>query len=198
MLKRTLVITMSFLLLVGLMATPAVAKMKAPVVALERVDISHNWVSQTGKPAWFLNTKEKTGSVIDLAFIIAITNPNRGAIMLDDLSFTMAFEGFELMMPMVYEDIWLAGKGMFGKPKTSYIRVHATFDAYTTLLALLVPAPNVVRLKEMGVKHVTLIKKWWTEIADFTFPVEVKNGVARFADEKGNEVLSHFSGKWPK
>lgn len=198
MIKRTLVITMSFLLLVALMAAPAVAKMKAPVVTLERVDISHNWVSQTGKPAWFLNTKEKTGSVIDLAFIIAITNPNRGAIMLDDLSFTMAFEGFELMMPMVYEDIWLAGKGMFGKPKTSYIRVHATFDAYTTLLALLVPAPNVARLKEMGVKHVNLIKKWWTEIGDFTFPVEVKNGVARFADEKGNEVLSHFSGKWPK
>jgi len=198
MLKRTLVITTLFLLLVGLMATPAVAKMKAPVVILERVDISHNWVSQTGKPAWFLNTKEQTGSVMDLAFIIAITNPNRGAIMLDDLSFTMAFEGFELMMPMVYEDIWLAGKGMFGKPKTSYIRVHATFDAYTTLLALLVPAPNVARLKEMGVKHVNLIKKWWTEIGDFTFPVEVKNGVARFADAKGNEVLSHFSGKWPK
>jgi len=76
--------------------------------------------------------------------------------------------------------------------------VHATFDAYTTLLALLVPAPNVARLKEMGVKHVNLIKKWWTEIGDFTFPVEVKNGVAKFADEKGNEVLSHFSGKWPK
>jgi hypothetical protein len=76
--------------------------------------------------------------------------------------------------------------------------VHATFDAYTTLLALLVPAPNVVRLKEMGVKHVNLIKKWWTEIGDFTFPVEVKNGVARFVDEKDNEILSHFSGKWPK
>jgi hypothetical protein len=76
--------------------------------------------------------------------------------------------------------------------------VHATFDAYTTLLALLVPAPNVVRLKEMGVKHVNLIKKWWTEIGDFTFPVEVNNGNARFMDEKGNEVLSHFSGKWPK
>jgi hypothetical protein len=72
MLKRTLVITMSFLLLVGLMVAPAVAKMKAPVVTLERVDISHNWVSQTGKPTWYLNTKEKTGSVMDLAFIIAI------------------------------------------------------------------------------------------------------------------------------
>lgn len=198
MVKRTLVITMSFLLLVGLMATPAVAKMKAPVVTLERVDISHNWVSQTGKPAWFLNTKKKTGSVIDLAFIIAITNPNRGAIMLDDLSFTMAFEGFELMMPMVYEDIWLAGKGMFGKPKTSYIRVHATFDSYTTLLALLVPSQNVARLKKMGVKHVNLIKKWWTEIADFAFSIEVTNGNARFADAKGNDILIHFSGKWPK
>jgi hypothetical protein len=47
---------MSFLLLVALMATPAVAKMKAPVITLERVDISHNWVSQSGKPAWYLNT----------------------------------------------------------------------------------------------------------------------------------------------
>ncbi len=198
MVKRTLVITMSFLLLVGLMAAPAIAEMKAPVITLERVDIAHNWVNPKGKPAYFLNTKEKTGSVMDLAFVFAVTNPNRGAIMLDDLSFTMAFEGFELMMPMVYEDIWLAGKGMFGKPKTSYIRVHATFDSYTTLLALLVPSQNVARLKKMGVKHVNLIKKWWTEIADFAFPIEVTNGVARFADEKGNEVLSHFSGKFPK
>lgn len=198
MLKRTSVITISFFLLVGLMAAPAVAKMKVPVIKLERVEIAHNWVNPKGKPAYFLNTKEKTGSIMDLAFVFAVTNPNRGAIMLDDLSFTMGFEGFELMMPMVYEDIWLAGKGMFGKPKTSYIRVHATFDSYTTLLALLVPSQNVARLKKMGVKHVNLIKKWWTEVGDFAFPIEVTNGVARFADSKGNEILSHFSGKWPK
>jgi len=198
MVKRTLIIVMSVLLLVGLMTVPAAAKTKVPMITLERVEIAHNWVNPKGKPAFFLNTKESTGTVMDLAFVFAVTNPNRKAIMLDDLSFTMSFEGFELMMPTVYEDIWLSGKGWFGKPKTSYIRVHATFDAYTTLLALLVPAPNVARLKEMGVKHVDLIKKWWTEVGDFSFPIEVKNGVARFADDKGNEVLSHFSGKWPK
>jgi hypothetical protein len=191
MLKRTLAITISLLLLVGLMASPAAAKMKAPVVTLERVEVAHSW-------EFSLNTKEKTGSPMDLAFVFAVTNPNRTAIMLDEVSFTMSFEGFELMMPVVYEDIWLAGKGWFGKPKTSYIRVHATFDAYTTLLALLVPAPNVMRLKKLGVKHVDLIKKWWTEIGDFKFPIEVTNGTAKFADGKGNEVLSHFSAKWPK
>lgn len=198
MIKRTLVITMSFLLLVGLMASPAAAKMKAPVIKLERVEIAHSWVNPKGKPAYFLNTKEKTGTVMDLAFVFAVTNPNRGAIMLDDLSFTMAFEGFELMMPMVYEDIWLAGKGTFGKPKTSYIRVHATFDSYTTLLALLVPSQNVALLQKMGVKHVNLIKKWWTEVGDFTFPIEVRNGGAVFTNKKGEMIRTHFSGKWPK
>jgi uncharacterized lipoprotein YajG len=60
MLKRTLAITIALLLLVGLMAAPAAAKMKAPVVALERVEIAHSW-------AFSLNTKEQTGSPMDHA-----------------------------------------------------------------------------------------------------------------------------------
>ena len=183
MLKRTLVITMSFLLLVGLMASPAAAKMKAPVVTLETVEIAHIWPYDP-----------KTVSVMDLAFIFAIQNPNRADIKLEDLTFTMAFDGFDLDMPMVYEDSWIPGK------KTNYLRVHATFDTKGAFLVMMVPSLNVDRWKKMGAKPKDLIKKWWTAIVvgDFAFPIEVKYGAATFVDKKGKEIRAHFSGKWPK
>lgn len=199
MLKKTLVMTMSFLLLVGLMATPAVAKMNAPVITLERVEVASLQPFYVLPRIDYKSPKEpgKVGtygysSTMGLAYVLAIENPNGKDIMLDELTFTVAFEGFDVHMAMFYEDMWIPGK------KTNYLRVQLNHEAIQTIVNLSVGSIWATRIQEMGTTQGALVKKWWTEIGDFTFPIEVKYGSAVFQDEKGNEIRVPFSGKWPK
>ena len=197
MLKRTLVITMSFLLLVSLMAAPAVAKMKAPVIKLERIDVASYQPFYLLPRIGYKSPKEpgKVGaygysSILGLAYIFAIENPNRKDIMLDELTFTVAFEGFDVQMPMVYEDMWIPGK------KTNYLRVHVNHEALVTRQNL--SLAGGVRVKEMGKTPGDIVKKWWETVGDFKFPIEVKYGMATFKDKKGEVIRVPFYGKWPK
>jgi len=199
MVKRTLIITMSFLLLVSLMSAPAVAKMKAPVIKLERVEVAtmtpffvkpqigYKSEKEPGKPGGY-----GTSSIMGLAYILVIENPNRKDIMLNEMTFTVAFEGFDVHMAQFYEDMWVPGK------KTNYLRVHLNHEAFTTIVNLMVGSVWATRIKEMGTTQGALVKKWWTEIGDFTFPIDVKYGAAVFQDEKGEEIRVPFSGKFPK
>jgi len=160
------------------------AKPKTPVIKLNRVEVAHYW-------KFFLEPKKKRGSTLDLAFIFDITNSNSYKVMLDEFRFTVAFEGIELSTPIVYEDVYIPGK------TTSQLRVHVALDAYTALLALLVPPGNVQAWKKMGTKPPALLKKWWEGIQDFSFPIEVRNGVAKFSTPKG-EIIAPFKGVFPK
>ena len=205
MLKRTLLITMALLLLVGLMATPAIAKMKTPVIKLERVEIATQTPFFVKPRIGYKSEKEpgKTGgygysAILGMAYVFAIENPNTQDIMLDDLTFTVAFEGFDVHMAQIYEDMWIPGKGLFGKPKTNYLRVHLNHAALPAIANLTVGSIWAAKVKEMGTTQGALVKKWWDTIGDFKFPIEVKNGVAVFTNEKGEMTRTHFSGKWPK
>jgi hypothetical protein len=162
-------------------------KANPPDVSLDRIEVAHSWVSgvEGQKPEFYVDAKEKRGSPLDLAFVFNIRNRNDTKIMLDELRFTMAFEGFELMEPTVYEDQWIPAN------TTNQVRVHATADAYTTLLAMLVPAGNVERWKAMNVKPAALIKKWWETVGDLAFPIEARKGVATF-ETPGGET-THYS-----
>ena len=205
MIKRTLIITMSFLLLVGLMAAPAFAKMKAPIIKLERVEVA-SYQPFFVKPRIDYKSEKEPGKVgtygysstMGLAYILTIENPNRGDIKLDELTFTVAFEGFDVHMPQVYEDMWIPGKGLFGKPKTNYLRVHVTHEAFPMIVNLMVGSIWATKIKEMGTSQGALVKKWWDTVGDFKFPIEVKYGAAAFQDKKGEEIRVPFSGKFPK
>jgi|Deesub1362B_J571_1020462.scaffolds.fasta_scaffold03840_2 hypothetical protein len=168
-------------------------KAQPPVVTLERVEVAHSWVSgiKGKKPEFYINGKERRGSPLVLAFVFNVYNPNKYKVMLDELRFTMAFEGFELMEPTVYEDQWIPPE------TTNQIRVHATLDAFTTLLSMLVPAGNVERWKKMKVKPAALIKRWWETVGDFAFPIEVRNGVATFQRPDGESIISTFKATFP-
>lgn len=170
--------------LVGLFPQPLPAvELKVPKVELERVEVAHYW-------PFFLDTKEKRGSPLDLAFIFAIHNPNDFKVMLDDLRFTVEFEpGFEVNTVAVYEDMSIPPK------TTNQLRVHAAFDAYTTLLNLLVTGG--FRLQEMNVKAPDQVKMWWEKIPDFGYEIKVTNGVASFVSDQG-EALVPFEGRFPK
>ena len=157
--------------------------LQPPKVELQRVEIAHYWT-------FYLDTKERRGSPLDLAFIFGIENPNDTSVTLEEFQFTVAFEPrFEVNTLSVYEKTSIPPRA------SNQLRVHVAFDAYTTLLSLLVTGG--FRLQEAGVKAPDQVKAWWEKVSDFGFEIAVTNGVAAFTSDRG-ETLAYFQATFPK
>jgi hypothetical protein len=166
------------------------AAAKAPVVKLERVEIANYWgfyldgiLDKEGKL-----TAGRRGAPLVLSFVYSIQNPNNFKIMLDDLKFTVAFEGFDLNTLTYFDDSYIPGK------TTNHLRCNGTFDYNTANLALMVTSGH--KLQEMNVKSADLLKKWWEGISDFTFPITV-NGTATFVGPDGKNIIVPFEETFP-
>ena len=165
------------------MAEMAAGPVQAPKIELQRVEIAHYW-------PFHLDMKERRGSPLDLAFVFGIENPNDASVTLEEFQFTVAFEPrFEVNTLSVYEKMSIPPRA------TNQLRVHAAFDAYTTLLSLLVTGG--FRLQEAGVKAPDQVKAWWEKVSDFGFEIAVTNGVASFTSDRG-ETLAYFQATFPK
>lgn len=168
-----------------------------PVITLERVDVASIQPFFVKPRVEFKDEKETgkdlpVGAMLNIAYIFSIKNPGKAPIMLDELTFSTAFDGFEVNTALVYEDSWIpAGK-------TNQLRVVVTNETLPTIGSLSVGAGNVQKMQEMKVTAGAIVKKWWENVGDFNFPIEVTNGTALFKDEKGKEIRVSFSDKWPK
>ncbi|MBU1964837.1 MAG: hypothetical protein KKD24_03365, partial [Proteobacteria bacterium] len=107
-------------------------KFKPPVVTLNRIEVAHYW------GYWFYGgkvevTKGKAGNngaPLDLNFIFDIKNPNPYPVAMENLTFTVAFEDFDLNTIISQEVMWIpAGK-------TNQLRVSALFDVWQSFLSL--------------------------------------------------------------
>jgi hypothetical protein len=166
------------------------AAAKPPVIKLDRIEIANYWgyyldgiLDKEGKL-----TAGRRGAPLVLSFVYSIQNPNPFKIMLDDLKFTVAFEGFELNTLTFFDDSYIPAK------TTNFIRLNGTFDYNTANLALMVTSGH--RLLEMNVKSADLLKKWWEGISDFNFPITV-NGTANFAGQDGKTIIVPFEATFP-
>ncbi len=171
--------------------------LEAPVITLDRVDVASIQPFFVKPRVGYKDENEKgsvlaAGAILNLAYIFNVKNPNKEPLMLDEMTFTTLFEGFEVNTALYYEDQWIpAGK-------TNQVRVVVTNETLPTIGSLSVGAGNVEKLKEMKVSAGAIVKKWWENIGDFTFPVEVVGGTALFKTEKGKEIRSVFVGKFEK
>ena len=179
-----------------LLALPAAAADKPasvvpPKVTLEDVQLDHYW------GFWFISKKteptkgklpDNVGAPLDLAFIFAITNPNPFPVQIETITFTVAFEEFELNTVTAYDTMWIPPE------KTNQVRVHAMFDVATSFLSLGVTGG--FKLKEKNIDPWAQLEKWWTGIQTFSFPISVSNGTATFkAGDKS--VISAFQATYP-
>jgi Late embryogenesis abundant protein len=175
----------------GKKMAPKMTAPKAPVVKLDRVEIANYWgyyldgiLDKEGKL-----TAGRRGAPMVLSFVYTIQNPNNHNVMLDNMKFTVAFEGFELNTLTNFDNSYIPPK------KTNTLRVNGTFDYNTANLSLLVTSGH--RLQEMNVKSGDLLKKWWEGISDFTFPITV-NGTATFVGPDGKNIIVPFEGTFPE
>lgn len=195
--SKPVTILATFLVLLGFAILPAMA-LQAPVVTLERIDVASIQPffvkpiigkDKDGKP------QEGTygySSTLNLAYIFNIKNPNKEPVMLDELQFSCAFEGFEVNTAIAYEDSWIPGG------KTNQVRVVVTNEAFPTVVSLSIGAENAAKITEMKASAGALVKKWFETVSDFSFPISVTNGTAVFKDAKGKELRSTFKAVWEK
>lgn len=157
------------------------AAAKAPVVKLERIDVAN---IQT----FYLEPKEKRGSILNLGFVFALENPNNFRVMLDEIKFSANFEDFYLGSMAYYDDNFIPAK------TTDYIRVNGYFEANTAVATLKTVGGE--QLKEKNLKPDEVLKKFWDEIGDFKFPIKVM-GSATFVGPDGKNMIVQFEGMFP-
>ena len=175
----------------GMQKKPTEANFKAPVVALESVQVTqyNGFWYYDGKITPLKGKAGANGAMLPLAFLFNITNPNDYPIKLDGLGFTVAFEDFEVNMVNAFETQWIpAGK-------TNQLSVMSIVDVLQVLLSLLIPNYDLVKAKNTNAW--ALLEKWWTEIPNMTVPIEVKKGAATFIADGVQKVVP-FTAKFPK
>ena len=170
---------------------------EAPVVTLDRVEVPSIQPFFVKPRVEYKNEKEPgkelpAGAILNMAYIFNIKNPNKTPVMLDELTFSTAFEGYEINTAFSYEDSWIPGG------KTNQLKVVTTNETLPTITSLMVGAENAQKIQQQKTSAGALVKKWWETVGDFSFPIEVTAGTALFKDEKGKEMRVTFSGKFPK
>jgi hypothetical protein len=173
----------------GMQTKPTEANFKAPNIALESVEVTQYdgyWVYSKMKP-----TKGKGGgsAPLPLAVTFNITNPNPYPVLLDEYSFTIAFEEFDMVTVKGYDTQWIP------PGKTNQLRAATMITPNTAVLSLLVTSG--FKLKEKGTDAWTAIEKWWTTIPDMAFPINIHEGSFAFTADGVSKVLP-FKATYPK
>jgi hypothetical protein len=163
---------------------------KTPVVTLSHAEVP----SYFGM--WFYDNKVQptrgkpgnNGAPLIYAFILNINNPNDFPVLMDNLRFTVALEGFDLSTVNSQEQTWVPGG------KTTQLRVPCVLGMAEASGALMLAGG--FKLKEKNLQAWDLIEKWWAAAPDFSFPIEVRDGAAVFKAD-GITKVAAFKAKYP-
>jgi hypothetical protein len=195
MLMTFLGMAMAVFLLAGCagMQKASEANFKTPEVTLSQADVpsyfGYWFYDNKVQPARPANAKPgNNGSPLIYSFLFNVKNPNDFPVLMDNLKFTVALEGFDLNTVGTQDQIWIpAGK-------TSQVRVPCVFGMFEAFMSLGVVGG--MNLQKMGKTPWDMIEKWWTKAPDFSFPVEVREGSAVFKAD-GITKVAAFKAKYP-
>jgi len=196
--KKAATILAAIMVVLAFTVLPSLA-FKPPAIKLEKVEVASIQPFFVKPRIGFKSEKEPGkeetygySSTLNMAYVFNINNPNKEPVMLEEMQFTAAFDGFDVNTAIVYDHAWIPGG------KTNQLRVIVTNEAFPTIVSLMVGAEHVARLQEMKTSAGAIVGKWFKDVSDFTFPITVNNGTAVFKDDKGKEERATFTGTWGK
>ena len=165
-----------------------------PEVTLSQAEVSsyfgYWFYDNKVQPTYPANAKPgNNGAPLIYAFILNIKNPNEFPVLMDNLRYTVALDGFDLNTPSSQEAIWIP------EGKTTQLRTYCVLGMFEASGALAF-AEGGFKIKKMNMPPMDLIEKWWTAAPDFSFPVEVKDGSAVFKAD-GISKVAAFKAKYP-
>ncbi len=179
-----------------------------PEVTLNRVefkkdDQNSGWWFYTDDIAPTKGFKGDHGGPLALAFVFDIKNPNKGPVLLEEISFAVKFGTYEMDIVKSSEKTWIP------REMTNQLRVYSMLNVQSARLNLLVQAGEKSKNKceqnkdeknqknEKGAEKDKqqedmnwlwcTLEKYWTGIPGEDYPVSVANLSAKF-EAKGVKV----------
>jgi hypothetical protein len=149
--------------------TPSAASFKDPVIKGEYYEVPQYdgfWhYDAKAEPAQ--GAKGAHGAPLPLSFLLSVTNPNSFPIVLEGVTFTVAFDNdFELYSGNNNDSYWIpAGK-------TSHVRLNTMITTQSALMSVLVTGGY--KLKAKGWGPWDAIKRWWEGVPVMSVPVTLK------------------------
>ena len=174
----------------GMMSKPTEKNFNDPEITLKHVEVHKYW------GWWYFSAKVNPsmgkagnyGAPLALAFIFKIKNPNKFAVMMEEMRFTVGIDEFDLDTVILQESVWVPAN------KTTELRAISVFDGRSALLSLM--SAGGYRLKEKGWSPWHALETFWNGIPDFSFPVHARQGSAVFSADKIVKVVP-FSATFP-
>ncbi|MBI4671048.1 MAG: hypothetical protein HY741_05205 [Chloroflexi bacterium] len=183
----------------GTTPTPAPQPFQPPTVQLERVEVNSYFpwpapvpTAGAGTPTPAPPPAVRIPMVLD--FVFTVNNPNNETVTLENMKYTVQFEGapnvfFPVNTVLLKDPVLI--------PPRSAQKVRSTM----VLDSLIVPGNLAVtsgaKLAENKLTGAALVAKWWQEIGDFKFKLKIAEGVAEFKSAGGNAIVP-FEDSFPK
>jgi hypothetical protein len=129
------------------------------------------------------------GAPLPMSFLFEIENPNPFPVLLEGVTYSVAFDNdFEVMTTNNNDSYWIpAGK-------TDQVRLNTMITARSALVALLLP--NAPLLKNKGWETWQTLERWWKDVPTGATPVTVKNASFTFVADGVTKVIP-FQAKFP-
>ncbi|MFP4476988.1 MAG: hypothetical protein ACLFOY_15620 [Desulfatibacillaceae bacterium] len=129
------------------------------------------------------------GAPLPMSFLFSVNNPNSQPALIEELKFTVAFEGFSVVTVNMQDDYWIPAN------KTDHVRATTMITVRSALLNLLVTGG--FQLKEKGMTAWDTLERWWTGVPDLSVPVQVTEGTVIYRTADGKSVVDSFSFTFP-
>ncbi|PKN62964.1 MAG: hypothetical protein CVU57_21655 [Deltaproteobacteria bacterium HGW-Deltaproteobacteria-15] len=122
------------------------------------------------------------GAPLPMSFLFEIQNPNPFPVMLEGVTYTVAFDNdFELITTNNNDSYWIpAGK-------TDQVRLTTMITVRSALTALLLA--NAPLLKNKGWEAFPTLERWWKDVPMGTTSVSVKNASFTFVADGVTKVV---------
>ncbi|MFZ0450513.1 MAG: hypothetical protein WAL98_14845 [Desulfatiglandaceae bacterium] len=159
----------------GMQTKPTAANFLSPKITLDSFEVpqydGYWYFSSKVKP-----TKGKAGdrgAPLPMSFLFDIQNPNPYPVLLEGITFTVAFdEEFQVVTVNNDDSYWLpAGK-------TDQVRCTTMITVRSALLSLLVTGGYT--LKARGWNAWQALERWWDGVPIYSVPVKVAEGAFTF------------------
>lgn len=180
-----------FISCAGMQSKPTEADFKAPVVKLVSFEVpqydDYWYYAKSVKPT--KGKEDDRGAPLPMSFLFSIENPNPYPVLLEGITYSVAFDKeFEVMTTNNNDAYWIpAGK-------TDHVRLNTMITVRSALFTLLLP--NAIALKSKGWDAWDTLERWWKDVPLGTAPVTVKNASFSFT-AGGIAKVVPFEGSYP-
>lgn len=175
----------------GLETKPTAADFKAPIVKLVLFEVpqydGYWYYAKAVKPT--KGKEDDRGAPLPMSFLFEIRNPNPYPVLLEGITYTVAFDkDFEVITTNNNDSYWIpAGK-------TDQVRLTTLVTVRSALTGLLLA--NAPLLKNKGMEAWATLEKWWNGVPVGTVPVTVKMASFTFTADGLTKVVP-FEATYP-